>query len=125
MYASTIQSYFLRKDWVCLVNNSGGPYELDEDGCSQSHHEHTHQRLATWRIIRQMLQDGYLCILEYRSNGGNNHFAVVYDAFIKRNIYWLRIACSSSGYMEVQVEDFFKKTGTTQVFIKPQTNEYR
>jgi hypothetical protein len=115
MYASTLQSYFLRKDWICLVNSSGGPAELDEKGHTSTHHEFAHQRIATWRVIKQMLHDDYLCILEYYTNAGSNHFAVVYDAFIRRNIYWLRI----------QSEDFFKKTGTTQVFVKPHSNEYR
>jgi len=126
LYKSSLQSYFLRKDWICLSNTSGGPAELHHDKSRlASHHEKPHQRIATWRIINQMLKDGYLCILEYRTAAGTYHFAVVYDAFLRRNIHWLKIACSGQGYMEVQVESFFDNTGTSHLFIKPCNNEYR
>lgn len=125
LYSTSIQNYFLRKDWVAIVSHTGGPAEYYEDGRRKSYHSETHQCIATWRVINQMLLDGYLCILEYKTNAGTNHFAVVYDAFIRRNIYWLRLACSAQGYMELQAEDFLKGTGTSQLFIKPHNNEYR
>lgn len=125
LWASHIQSYFLRKDWVCLINRSGGPVEKDLKGEDVHSHSQKHQQIATWRIIHQMLKDGYMCILEYSTASQTNHFAVVYDAFIKRNMYNLRLACSSQGYLEYPAEYILNETGTSQLFIKPHNNEYK
>lgn len=126
LYSTQLQSYFMRMDWVAIVNRSGGPFEnIEGKDYPDSNHHFVHQKLATWRIIHQMLQDGFLCVLEYDTAASTKHFAVVYDAFVRRNIYWLKVACSSQGYMEVQVESFLTKTGTSQLFLKPHNNEYR
>src|ERR1700722_16766908 len=49
LYSSNLQNYFLRKDWICLVNRSGGPWEASPDNKNGNQsHGVKHQRIATW-----------------------------------------------------------------------------
>lgn len=126
LYDHCLTSYLQRRDWVAIAATSGTPVEYDnEDGRQLPGHARDHQRIATWRNIKRMLQDGYLCILSYKTTAATYHFAVVYDAFIRKNMHWLRVACSSQGYMEVQAIQFLDRTGTQQIYVKPDDLELR
>lgn len=128
LFQASLQSWFLRRDWVCIDSNLQGPYEYKEDGKDYYAADNTfkNQRVATWRCIKRMLLDGYLCLLAFNTNYNTGHYAIVYDAFVKKSLHWLRIACSQQGYMEVQALDFLKP-GTVQdfLFVKPDNLELR
>lgn len=129
LITSAVQSYFLRRDWIAIDANLRGPYEYADDSDSKTYAADltfNNQKVATWRNIKRMLQDGYLCCMAFNTNYNTGHFAIVYDAFVRKNLHWLRIACSQQGYMEVQALDFLKK-GAIQdfLFVKPDNLELR